>query len=109
MRSNDIEAVRQLEGADGGVEREIMAQSVLGIDPEFAAVAPPEGDFVPGFYQIMPIIKRSALDSDAGYESANFRRSRHHRSVPDRVIVGMSIQRPFVLGLVEMSQEQSSL
>jgi len=109
MRSNDIEAVRQLEGADGGVEREIMAQTVLGFEADFAAVPAPDGDFVPGAYEIMPMIKRSPVVSKADYESASFHRPRYHRSVPDRIIAGMSIQRPFVLGLVDMSQEQSSL
>jgi hypothetical protein len=103
MRGNDIEAVRQLEGADGGIEREIMAQSVLGFEADFIAVAAPDGDFVPGVYEIMPMIKRSPADGDTSYESAHFHRPRHHRSVPDRLIAGMNTHPPLSLEQLDVS------
>ncbi len=92
MSHHDIETVRQIESADGGIEREIMAQSVLGVETDIGIETAPDGDFVPGFYQIMPIIRRPTVDSDAGYESSNFHRPRHHRSIPDRLIAGMNTQ-----------------
>jgi hypothetical protein len=103
MRCIDIEAGGQLDSADGSIEREIMAQSVLGVETDIVTEVLPDDDFVPGFYQIMPMIRRSPVDGDAGHESAHFHRPRHHKSVPDRLIAGMFIQPPASLDQLGMS------
>ena len=105
---NDMEVHRQLDGADGAIEREIMAQSVLS-ETETVDVASPDADFVPGFYEVMPIIRRTRGDGDDGYESVHFRRPRHHRFVPDRIIAGMSTLPPSSLDQPDISLKQISL
>ena len=109
MRSTDIEVGRQLDSADGSIEREIMAQSVLGVETDIVTEVSPDDGFVPGFYQIMPRIRRSPVDGEAGYESGHFRRPRHHRFVPDRLIAGMNIEPPSSLDQPSISLKQISL
>jgi hypothetical protein len=97
MAYSEAEIGRSSDGNDGGIEDVIAAQGVsdtLGEDSLAALDGSTEallGDgFVPGAYEIMPRIRRARGDDGGSYESAQFRRSRHHRIEPDRIVAGMN-------------------
>lgn len=93
MPNNELATNSLGDNSDAEAVNLLPAQDPQDVNVERAVSQPedlPEDSFVPGVYEIMPRFKKAPWADGGRYPAQEFPRSRHHRSIPDRVVAGLN-------------------